>query len=460
MLSGEKLVGVFNQGAAEMEVRGDFPMGSDGFTAFQSWWLETNCVTMATVASGFRSIGLRGLANFQTAKSLEYGCNEEGGIARFDKVPPPGSFSGGQCAILYFVEYSWTLENSGVFTGAGNFLGPITKGELLGPDEIPGSPNQYGRARIEFDGGSQEAFPTSGSSSDPLVAFAITNVTPDGGGADVCGDNPDFAPDFEDPDNPAIAPAVGAVIRAAQDLTIQQDYGRGVEDIAFEIGELIFAGARGLTTSINGVPIRMSGDGYIYAGEPDPVQGEETFGTEEALEEIDEKLEEVISGELDVQDCDEQMQLIPYSGNGFLGLQSLILAQTEALAFKIDSLCGCEPSTPTLGPRTQLTQGVVGINDVIVANLPAMTRIVEIEIFGDENRVRILRPAGALREGKYGFYSFGFSSGGNDVYKEPRPLFYLNNCVMLPESLIPFEKLRLSLTTGLSYNVHIYAEEI
>lgn len=458
MLSGEKIVGVYNGVQSDIETRDIFPHGEAGTNAFVQWWNETNCLVLATAASGFRSIGLESLANVQTAAGIRGGCNEDGLFIALDKQLPEGSWTGGQCDFYYVGTIDRQFQNNPSLPfeiGLPGILGPI--------EEIRPNPNGSGSYSVEYrTRGSANYIPVPGggtvSSINPIIGINGVALVPRDGQQDVCGDNPLFVSEYEVPPNEPAPPQVGDIVVPSQDVTIQYDYGEGLQPVTFEFADLVFAGARGLIGAINGIPFRLGPDGVITSSEPGDTDGLASTPEEEVLDKLEEELDEPIDGEIVVPICNDEPLTTPYMGEGLEGIRELILASTLSIASQIDAICQCQSGAVQLSPRTQLTQGEVGPGEVIIFPLPDKSVIVELEVSGNDNAVRVMKLAGDNSEGKYGFISFGNDVQGLQTFYSPFNVFFRKTSYAVSGFDRPVNRVRLSLTRGLSYNLFVITE--
>jgi hypothetical protein len=159
---------------------------------------------------------------------------------------------------------------------------------------------------------------------------------------------------------------------------------------------------------------------------------------------------------LEVQICGDEPENAAYLGSGFLGVQAMLETAVTLLSVQIQSVCARLPGAPTLGPRFFVGQGTASVGSVFNEALTSATRVVEIEIGGDDSNVRVYKLSGSETEGEYGFWAISYDDGTDRFPEESRKLVNKRGSLMVPEFDGRDRCCRISIKRGLTYSLYAY----
>lgn len=433
------------------------PLSPTNVAALKEWWDRNNCDVMDWAESGLRGLGLEGLANRQRSFKAQSGCEsvlDDG----YPKRYAPPNFPGGQCpGTRYDITSSWTQSSPG-FEGSttNDLFGPI-EGLVVIPNPNFGNSELLTLVGRTSSGAVNSIVLSSANNGRTFTSFQIDNIVVLSG-PDNCGDRPGGGPTYPPAGSLPPPPSVGDSFGDPQDIPSTVPINGTDVPIDLEFGPPEFLGKDGIRVPINGVPIDISPDGGITV--PDTLDSDEgpVDNVNTKLDEILERLEEQISGELTSIGCDGEPSSASYFGVGLQGLNAAIQTAFALRSSGLTQLCPVGGDVALQEVELLSTSVPFGASEVKTVSLPSDAREMYIEVTGDPPGLRVFKLAGNESEARFGFWSVRFDNGNDDFSEAPTEIFTRMATMSLPPSNGRDRSVRISLKSGLGYSLFIQRE--
>lgn len=433
------------------------PLSPENVAALADWWNSTNCDVMDWAESGLRALGLEALANRQRSFKSQAGCEIPLG-GGYPRGYQPPNFPGGQCPgtkYRFFVSWTTILPDGGGNDNA-EMWGPVD-----GLEVIP-NPNFGNSFLLRLLGRSSNGSPrsvtfASASNGTLFSSFQVDSVTVESG-PDDCGDKEGGGPSYPPPGNLPSPPSVGDTFGEPSYVPTTVPINGTDVPIDIEFGPPSFLGKDGIRVPINGVPIDISPDGGITV--PDTLDSDESPGenVNTKLDEILEKLEEEIGGELTAIGCDGEPTSAQYLGVGLQGLNAAIQTGFALRSAALTQLCPVGGDVALQEVELLGTSVPFGVSEVKTVSLPSDAREMYIEVTGDPPGLRVFKLAGNESEARFGFWSVRYDNGNDDFSEAPTEIFTRMATMSLPSANGRDRSVRISLKSGLGYSLFIQRE--
>lgn len=441
------------------------------------------CANYETISGFWRGkFGIAGAWPAYAKAFRDCGADFGGGTsgnpgAELEYRPGP-EFTGGQCPVIYLVSYTFVLENSGPFNGQNTFLGPIAGAVFFPADNVPGSPNQYGRGGVAFGDPVQESIIASGSASDELTSFVVTGVVRDDGLPDDCGslpdDNPSFPPVIIPPTPDPVNPNDPIVI-ITQDITEVVTVVRDTDTytFTFNVGDISVLPNGNVQVDVDGLPTQITPELDVnspYVNEarvPEnfiPISEVGTLALQAQVLELRLAIECVINdiceGEsfnIPLPKCDGSVTSVAGITSGTKGLVDVLGDVAITLNENIIELCDAEPEPPVNVPAILLTTQTVSLNTQAGQPVPLNNDVQYVDIvftaIGDANKIYKIGPDNET-QGRFGFLIVGYQVGPDRFWAEPMPLWFAKNTVKVPRDRPGTVWVRVSSHTQFTYQLY------
>lgn len=441
------------------------------------------CANWQTISGFWRGrFGVAGAwpAYIQAFKECgaDFGSGSSGGSgAGIDFVPGP-PFVGGQCDTLYLVSYTWELENSGSFSGANTYAGPINGSVFEPADDVPGSGAQYGRGGINFGDPSSVAYVVFGSISEDVVAFQIDSVSRVDGMPDDCGDlpgdNPNFPPVIPNPGPPPSDPEADPIlVPSVGDVDIDIVFEGDTYNFDFDVGDITIKDNGDLNIDIDGRSWGLTPGLDVIS--PDDIVGDvvdtllpdidaQVLFLQAQVEALRLQLQCVIA---DSCGFDQYLIEVPVCGGGTVPLQTGGIGTNKVIDVFIDTIlavnsnilaiCDAVPEPTPDAPREALYSQVVIADNEAGSPNPLNDDVFYVDVeftkIADGNKVYKVGVDGE-RQGRFGYLIQGFLLGNERLWGEPQPLWFEKNRIKIDRSYDGQIYIRVSSHVGNEFSVY------
>lgn len=433
------------------------PLSDTNVAALQEWWNRNNCNVMDWAESGLRGLGLEGLANRQRSFKAASGCESVLADGYPKRYAPP-NFPGGQCpGSRYDVTSSWTQSSPGFEgTATNDLFGPIEGLEVV-PNPNFGNSELLQLVGRTSTGAEQRITLSSANNNRTFASFQVDSIVVLSG-PDNCGDRPGGGPTYPPAGSLPPPPSVGDTFGDSQDIPSTVPINGVDVPIDLEFGPPEFLGKDGIRVPINGVPIDISPDGGINI--PGGLDSDESpiDTIDNKLDEILEKLEEEIGGELTTISCDGETVTASYLGVGLQGLNAGLQTGFALRSSALTQLCPVGGDINLQDAELLSTSVPFGPSEVKSVSLPEDAKELYIEVTGDPPGLRIFKLAGNDSEARYGFWSVTYDNGNDSFTEAPIEIFTRMATISLPPSNGRSRSVRVSLKSGLGYSLFIQRE--